>query len=84
MFTQVRNKILQVTKGLNMETTMTKEERIFVSTPVDSDLLEKLDEMAAAKESSRAQLIRLFIREKYEEFQRDEKHKKNLLKAVTK
>lgn len=54
-------------------------DRTFVNAPIDQELLEKLDEMVAKKESTRAQLIRLFIREAYEQFQRDEARK---MKAV--
>lgn len=62
---------------------MTKDEpKTFVNTLVDNDLLEKLDEMAAAKESTRSQLIRLFIREKYEEFKHVEKLRKEHVQKI--
>lgn len=42
------------------------EDRIFVNTPMETDLLEKLDEMARKNEQTRAQLIRLLIRQRWE------------------
>jgi metal-responsive CopG/Arc/MetJ family transcriptional regulator len=45
------------------------EEKIFVNTLMEPDLVEKLDEMVKENESSRAQFIRLLVRQKYEEFQ---------------
>jgi len=56
---------------------MTKN--IYVNTPMESDLVEKLDEMVMKKESTRAQMIRLLVREAYEEFKRDEAHRKTIL-----
>lgn len=63
-----------------MDNTPTK----YVNTPMDDELVGKLDEMTQAKESTRAQLIRLLVREAYEEFKRDEAHKKHLLDAARK
>lgn len=52
-----------------METT---PDRTFVNAPIDQELLEKLDTMVKAKESTRAQFIRLLVREAWEEFERIE------------
>lgn len=41
-------------------------DRIFVNTPMESDLVEKLDTMVKAKESTRAQFIRLLVRQAWE------------------
>ena len=58
---------------------MDKEDpRTFVNTPMDDDLIEKLDEMVEASESTRAQFIRLQIRRAYDEFQ----HMKHIKKVV--
>lgn len=43
-----------------------EETRNFVNTPLDSDLLERLDEMVGEDESTRAQFIRLLIRREWE------------------
>jgi metal-responsive CopG/Arc/MetJ family transcriptional regulator len=45
-----------------------QEDRIFVNTPMEAELVEKLDEMVEANESTRAQFIRLLIKKNYEEF----------------
>jgi metal-responsive CopG/Arc/MetJ family transcriptional regulator len=45
-----------------------EENRTFVNTPMESDLVEKLDEMVKDHGSSRAQFIRLLVRQKYDEY----------------
>jgi len=67
-----------------MEAIMDKPKTQNVPTPMDDELLAKLDEMVEKKEQSRAGLIRLFVREKYEEFVREEAHKAELLSTVRK
>ena len=47
---------------------METNERIFVNTPMDPELIKKLDEMVRENESSRAQFIRLLVRKQYNEF----------------
>lgn len=51
--------------------------QIFVNTPVDLDLLEKLDVMVGENESTRAQYIRLLIKKQWEERERNMAGKKN-------
>lgn len=54
-----------------------EENRTFVNTPMDEDLLKKLDEMVEQNESTRAQFIRLLIRQKWEvEYQTPEETKR--------
>lgn len=48
-----------------MDNTKTK----FVNTPVDNDLLEKIDIMAEKQENTRAGIVRLAIRQLWQEFQ---------------
>jgi metal-responsive CopG/Arc/MetJ family transcriptional regulator len=45
-----------------------EDEKTFVNTPMEPDLVEKLDEMVEEYESSRAQFIRLLVKQRYEEF----------------
>ena len=47
----------------------TAENRTFVNTPMEDDLLEKLDIMVKDTESTRAQFIRLLIRKSWNEFE---------------
>lgn len=47
---------------------MAEEEKKFVNTLMDADLVEKLDEMVEDHGSTRAQFIRLLVRQKYDEF----------------
>ena len=56
--------------------------QIFVNTPVDADLLEKLDVMVEENESTRAQYIRLLIKKQWEERQRELAGKKNYSKKL--
>jgi metal-responsive CopG/Arc/MetJ family transcriptional regulator len=44
------------------------EERKFVNIPMEPDLVEKLDELVEDHGSTRAQLIRLLVKQRYEEF----------------
>jgi metal-responsive CopG/Arc/MetJ family transcriptional regulator len=46
-----------------------KEDRVFVNTPMESDLVEKLDKMVEETESTRAQFIRLLIKKQWNEFE---------------
>lgn len=59
-------------------------DRIFVNTPMELDLVERLDRMVSKKESTRAQTIRLLVRAAVDEFEREEAHKTNLLNAARK
>ena len=45
-----------------------EENRVFVNTPMEADLVEKLDEMVVDHGSTRAQFIRLLVRERWDEF----------------
>lgn len=54
--------------------------QIFVNTPMDVETLEKLDAMVAENESTRAQYIRLLIKQKWDERQRELEGKKNYSK----
>ena len=61
--------------------------QIFVNTPMDGETLEKLDVMVDENESTRAQFIRLLIKQRWEDRQRDRAGKKNFsnkLKNTTK
>lgn len=44
-------------------------DRIFVNTPMEADLVERLDRMVTKKESTRAQTIRLLVRAAVDEFE---------------
>jgi metal-responsive CopG/Arc/MetJ family transcriptional regulator len=59
---------------------MAEEERIFVNTPMEPDLAEKLDEMVEEHGSTRAQFIRLLVKQRYEEFQ----HVKGISERIVK
>ena len=56
-----------------MESEMS-EDKVFVNTLMEPELVEKLDEMVNDHGSSRAQFIRLLVRQKYDEFS----HLKNI------
>lgn len=56
---------------------MDETKQIYVNTPVDLDLLEKLDVMVGENESTRAQYIRLLIKKQWEERERNMAGKKN-------
>jgi metal-responsive CopG/Arc/MetJ family transcriptional regulator len=62
---------------------MAEPKQIFVNTPVDPDLLEKLDAMVEENESTRAQYIRLLIKKQWEERKRDEAGKKNYSRKLS-
>jgi predicted transcriptional regulator len=51
---------------------MPEETQTFVNTPMPADLLAMLDEMAEAKDQSRAAVIRQLIRKEYTRFIRAE------------
>jgi len=59
-------------------------DRIFVNTPMEADLVERLDRMVTEKDSTRAQTIRLLVRAAVDEFEREQAHKRNLLDAALK
>lgn len=62
-----------------METT---PDRTFVNAPIDQELLEKLDIMVKAKESTRAQFIRLLVRQEWENKREAEGYDLLLKKAL--
>ena len=45
-----------------------QEERVFVNTPMEPDLVKQLDEMVSDHGSTRAQFIRLLVKQRYDEF----------------
>lgn len=51
----------------------------FVNTPIDKDLLEKVDIMAQKQENTRAGIVRLALRQLWEDFQRAENLKSRIL-----
>lgn len=58
-----------------------KEERIFVNTPMEPDLVEKLDQMVEETESTRAQFIRLLVKRQWNEFEHLGKVKAKVFKG---
>lgn len=63
-----------------------QEERVFVNTPMETDLVEKLDEMVEDHGSTRAQFIRLLVKQRYDEFLHMQKIKSKVeprIKEVT-
>lgn len=65
-----------------MLATMEKTKTQNVPTPFDDDLLTKLDEMVEADEQTRAGFIRLLVRQRWEQFNRDRAHKQALESAI--
>lgn len=61
-----------------------KEETQNVPTPMDRDLLGKLDFMVEKQSQTRAGFIRFLVKQAWEELQRDEKHRNNLIDATRK
>ena len=55
-----------------MDAIMAKDEKVFVNTQMETDLVKKLDAMAAANEQTRAGLIRLLVKKAWKQHQAEQ------------